>query len=111
MATILGWFLYLSIPFSVGCDILSAKMLMPLYLGIFRLQTALEKNAFNDYAFFSSSVDIISPGTKVIFSFDFTLSESNGLIVCQNFLSQQYLSHSGSRSSPFLFFLIEKHKS
>ena len=79
MATILGWFLYLSIGLSVGWDILSAKMLVLLYSGIFRLLTALEKNAFNSYAFFSSSMDIISTFTKVVFSFDFTLQKNSVL--------------------------------
>ena len=43
MATILGWFLYFSIALNVELEILSAKGLVLLNLGILRFLTAFEK--------------------------------------------------------------------
>ena len=43
MATILGWFLYFSIALNAELEILSAKGLVLLNLGILRFLTAFEK--------------------------------------------------------------------
>ena len=86
MTMILGWFLYLSIAWKIGRRIFSARGSESLNSGILRFLTALEKKEFIDSAFSLSSPIILLPSTSVIFSFDYDLSETNGLTVLQNCL-------------------------
>ena len=87
MAMTLGWFLYLSIALKIGWGIFSARGLESLNSGILRFLTALEKKEFRSSALSLSSLIILLSSTSVIFSFDFDLSESNGLTVLQNCFS------------------------
>ena len=86
MAIILGWFLYLSIALKIVWGIFSARGLESLNSGILRFLTVLEKKEFRSSALTLSSLIILLSSTSVIFSFDFDLSESNGLTVLQNCL-------------------------
>ena len=86
MAVILGWFLYLSIALKTGWGIFSARELESLNLEILRFFTELEKKGFRSFTLPLSSLVIFLSSTSVIFSFDFDLSESNGLTVLQNCL-------------------------
>ena len=83
---ILGWFLYLTITLKIGWGIFSARGLESLNSDILRFLTALEKKEFRSSALSLSSLIILLSSTSVIFSFDFDLSESNGLTVLQNYL-------------------------
>ena len=86
MEIILGWFLYFNIALKIGWGIFSARGLESLYSEILRFLTALEKKEFRSSALSLSSLIILLSSTCVIFSFDFDLSESNGLTVLQNCL-------------------------
>ena len=70
----------------IGWEIFSARGLELLNSGILRFFTASEKNEFRSSALFFSSLIVLLSSTSVIFSFDFDLSESNGLTVLQNCL-------------------------
>ena len=70
----------------IGWGICSARGLESLNSGILRFLTALEKKEFRSSALSLSSLIILLSSTSVIFSFDFDLSESNGLTVLQNYL-------------------------
>ena len=86
MAMVNGWFFYLSIALKIGRGIFSARGFKQLNLGILSFFTALEKREFGSSALSLSSLIILFSSTSVIFSFDFDLSESNGLTVLQNWL-------------------------
>ena len=83
---IVGWFLYLSIALKIGWGIFPARGLESPNSEILRFLKALEKKEFRSSALSLSSLIILLSSTSVIFSFDFDLSESNGLIVLQNCL-------------------------
>ena len=70
----------------IGWGIFSTRESESLNSGIFRFLTALEKKEFRSSALSLSSLIILLSSTSVIFSFDFDLSESNGLTVLQNCL-------------------------
>ena len=86
MEIILGWFLYFNIALKIGWGIFSARGLESLNSEILRFLTALEKKEFRSSALSLSSLIILLSSASVIFSFDFDLSESNGLTVLQNCL-------------------------
>ena len=86
MAMILWWFLYLSIALKIRWGIFSARGLESLNLGILRFFTELEKKEFRSSALSLSSLIVSLSATSAIFSFDFDLSQSNGLTVLQNYL-------------------------
>ena len=54
VASILGWFLYLRIPFKTGCEILSTRVSAPWYFAILKFLAALEKNLFKTVEFLPS---------------------------------------------------------
>ena len=83
---ILGWFSYLGIALKIGWGIFYARGLESLNSGILRFLTALDKKEFRSSALLLPSLIILLSSTSVIFSFDFDLSESNGLTVLQNYL-------------------------
>ena len=68
----------------IGWGIFSARGLESLNSEISRFLTALEKKEFRSSALSLSWLIILLSSTSVIFSFDFDLSESNGLTVLQN---------------------------
>ena len=76
---ILWGFLYLSIALKIGWGIFCARELESLNSGIFRFFTALEKLEFRSSALSFSLLIIFLSSTSVILSFDFGLSESNGV--------------------------------
>ena len=82
----LGWFLYLRIALKIGWEIFSAWGSELLNSGILRFLTALAKKEFRSSALSLSSLIISFASTRVIFSFDFDLSESSGFTVFQNCL-------------------------
>ena len=86
MAIIVGWFLYLSIALKIGSGTFSAKELESLNSGILRFFTGLEKKEFRSSALSLSLLIVLWSAASVIFSFDFYLSQSNGLTVLQNYL-------------------------
>ena len=86
MAMIPGWFSYLSIALKIGWGIFSARELESLNSGIFRFFTARKKKEFRISTLSLSSLIPLLSSTVVIFSFDFDLSESNGLTLLQNSL-------------------------